>query len=212
MGDKMTVLPSIRTILQDGNGLSVKYIPEFGRLERVVTLLKESGYTIVLTQGVYDMFHVGHKRYLEEAGKQGNILIVGVDSDELTRETKGKIDPTRPFDSFESRIEIISALSFVKIVTRRHIDQHTDDLIKLVRPDVLVISKTTSSFTSEKISELKEFCGRVEHLEAKADPSVTSTTAKLKRLRTENGKELGDQIMQAVQKVVRSYLGDGDQE
>ncbi|MFZ2048852.1 MAG: adenylyltransferase/cytidyltransferase family protein [Minisyncoccia bacterium] len=199
--------PNLKGVLEGGSGLEGKYIPDFNDLEVMVRLLRECGYRIVLTQGVYDMFHVGHKRYLEAASELADVLIVGVDSDELTRETKGRVDPTRPFDKFEARIEILCAMSFVRIVTRRHTDQHTDDLIKLVKPDVLVVSKTTSSFTPEKIKELEEFCGTIHHLEAKADPSTTSTTAKLKRLREEGAVELGRRVALAVQKEVEAYIG-----
>ncbi len=94
-------------------------------------------------------------------------------------------------------------------MTRRDVDHHTDDLIKLVRPDVLVISKTTSSFGPEKIKELEEFCGKIEHLEARADPSTTSTTAKLRRLRTEGAKEIGALISVAVKNVLSDYFGEG---
>lgn len=199
---------NLKTILEGGYGSEGKYMESFEDLEKVVHLLREGGYSIVLTQGVYDMFHVGHKRYLEAASKLGNILIVGLDSDELTRQTKGQTDPTRPFDSFEARCELLCALWFIKIVVRRDVDRHTDDLIKLVRPDVLVISQTTSSFNSEKIKELEQFCGKIEHLVAQADPSVTSTTAKLRRLRTEGARELGQIVGDAVQKAVKDYLGE----
>ncbi len=196
---------TVKSILEGGSGLDGKYIPDLGDLGRVVGQLRDSGFSVVLTQGVYDMFHVGHKRYLEAASKLGDVLIVGVDSDELTRATKGQIDPTRPFDPFESRIELLGAMYFIKIITRRHTDHHTDDLIKLVRPEVLVVSKTTSSFTQEKIAELREFCGEIRHLEAQADPNITSTTAKLRRLRSEGAKELAA----IFQRVMDEYLSEG---
>jgi D-beta-D-heptose 7-phosphate kinase/D-beta-D-heptose 1-phosphate adenosyltransferase len=199
--------PSIKAILQGGSGLDGKYIPDFDSLEAVVKLLRDSGYSIVLTMGVYDMFHVGHKRYLEAASKLGDVLIVGVDSDELTREMKGHIDPNRPFDTFETRIEMLAALSFIKIVTRRHNDRHIDDLIKTVSPDVLVISKTTSTFTDEKVAEIGLFCKKIEHLDAQADPNVTSTTAKLRRLKAEGGRELAERVTAAVKTVVADFLG-----
>ena len=86
----------------------------------------------MLTQGVYDMWHVGHGRYLAEASSFGDVLIVGVDSDELTRKMKGN---GRPFDRFEERTEVLAMLSFVHVLTRRDVDQHMYDLIKLVKPD-----------------------------------------------------------------------------
>ncbi len=201
-------MPTLKTILQGGNGLDEKYIPDFKELGKMVCQIREAGYSICLTMGVYDMFHVGHKRYLEEASKQCDVLIVGVDSDELTREVKGHSDPNRPFDSFASRIEILAALSFIKIVTRRHTDCHIDELLKVVHPNVLVISKTTSTFTPEKVAEIKGFCPNTEivHLEAQADPNVTSTTAKLRRLKSEGANELAQVVTQAVQGAIEDFL------
>ena len=66
-----------------------KYIPDFDDLVKIVRQLKEGGFKIALTRGVYDMFHVGHGRYLASARPHGDVLIVGVDSDELTRSMRG---------------------------------------------------------------------------------------------------------------------------
>jgi D-beta-D-heptose 7-phosphate kinase/D-beta-D-heptose 1-phosphate adenosyltransferase len=178
---------TLKSVL-NGSCLQEKYIPDFRDLEKIVCQFREGGFTIVLTQGVYDMFHVGHGRYLAEARTHGDVLIVGVDSDELTREMKG---PNRPFDVFDERIEVLSMLASVSILTRRHNDQHKYDLIKLVRPHVLVMSKTTSSFTEDDKAMLAEYCGRIEHLEAKA---ATTTTAKMLRLMTEGAQGLADKI------------------
>lgn len=184
-------MPKLKEVLQ-GSCLQDKYIPDFDDLAKIVKQLKEGGFTIALTQGVYDMFHVGHGRYLAEARTYGDVLIVGVDSDELTRSMKG---PKRPFDVFEERIEILSMLASVSIIARRHTDQHKYDLIKLVSPNVLIMSKTTSSFTDEDKRELDQYCDTIEHLEAKA---ATSTTAKTLRLMTEGAEGLAKKIQDTV--------------
>lgn len=184
-------MPTVKAVLQ-GKTLQDKYIPDFNDLGAIIRLLKESGYKIVLTQGVFDMFHVGHGRYLAEGGSYGDVLVVGVDSDELTRSMKG---PNRPFDSFEERIETLAMLGSVGVITRRHTDQHKYDLIRLVQPDVLVMSQTTSSFTEEDKNELEQHCGAIEHLEAKA---ATSTTAKMRRLMTEGAQGLAAHLEKSV--------------
>ena len=183
---------TLKNILQGNCCLQDKYTPSFEELAKIVRQLKEGGFKIALTQGVYDMFHVGHGRYLAEARSHGDVLVVGVDSDELTRSMKGH---NRPFDVFEERIEILSMLASVSVITRRHTDQHKYDLIKLVRPDVLIMSKTTSSFTDGDKMELDQYCGRIEHLEAKA---ATTTTAKTLRLMTEGAEELAKRIQATV--------------
>jgi rfaE bifunctional protein nucleotidyltransferase chain/domain len=164
--------------------LEHKLILDFSELDKMIQQLKTAGYKIVLTQGVYDMFHVGHGRYLAEARSHGDILVVGVDSDELTRSMKG---PTRPFDTFEERAEILSMLGSVNIVTRRDVGQDKYDLIKLVHPDVLIMSQTTNSFGDEDKIALENHCGKIEHLQARA---ATSTSAKMLRLMTEGKQQL----------------------
>jgi D-beta-D-heptose 7-phosphate kinase/D-beta-D-heptose 1-phosphate adenosyltransferase len=187
MSRVMHQLP-LKKILQGGGRLNDKYVPDYKDLARIITLAKESGYGIALTQGVFDMFHVGHLRYLQEARSHGDLLVVGVDSDELTRDMK---DPLRPFDIYDERIEILAGIHDVSIITGRDVGQHKYDLIKLVRPDVLIMSKSTSSFTEEDKIALAEFCGKIEHLEAKA---ATSTTAKMRRILNGGAQALADKI------------------
>src|SRR3989344_9396483 len=128
---------TVKHIVSGALGFKERYIPDYSNLTAVVKILKDAGYRIVLTQGVYDLFHVGHKRYLEEAKSHGDILIVGVDTDELTRKRKG---PNRPFDKLEDRVEILSGLKSVDILTVRNDNDHQYKLIKLVKPDVLIMS------------------------------------------------------------------------
>ena len=184
-------MPTLKNILM-GVGFEHKLVSDFKQLSVLVKQLKEGDFRIALTQGVFDMFHVGHGRYLNEARTYGDVLIVGVDSDELVRDMKG---PTRPFDIFDERVEILSMLASVSIIIQRDINQHKHDLIRLVQPDVLIMSQTTSSFTDEDKTELDKYCGKIEHLVAKA---ATSTTAKMLRLRTEGSKELADRIHSTV--------------
>ena len=72
--------------------------------------LRASGKTIVFTNGVFDLLHPGHVRYLAEARAQGDALIVGVNSDRSVRAIKG---PTRPITPELERAEVLSALSSV---------------------------------------------------------------------------------------------------
>jgi D-beta-D-heptose 7-phosphate kinase/D-beta-D-heptose 1-phosphate adenosyltransferase len=166
----------VKNILSGGIKLTDRFISDKADLSAVVKTLKQAGYRIVLTQGVYDMFHVGHKRYLESAKSHGDILIVGIDSDELTRKMKG---PKRPFDKLEDRLEILAGLKVVDIVTVRHVDEPMYGLIKLVRPDVLVMSQTTSTFSDKDKKNLLPYCGTIQTLPAQAS---TTTTAKLQRM------------------------------
>ncbi len=89
---------------------------------------------IVFTNGCFDILHIGHVRYLQEARAQGDVLVVGINSDNSVKKLKG---PSRPIQNEQDRAEILSALSCVNFVCV--FDQETPiDLIHQVKPDVLV--------------------------------------------------------------------------
>ena len=178
----------VKHIVSGVPGFKHRYIPDYSDLGAVVRTLKSAGYRIVLTQGVYDLFHVGHKRYLEEAKNHGDILIVGVDTDELTRKRKG---PKRPFDTLADRVELLTSLKAVDVVTIRNEKDHMYRLIKLVKPDVLVMSQTTEDFSDQDRKNLLQYCGDIKVLPAKA---ATTTTAKLRKLMLGGVEQLGQRI------------------
>ena len=89
---------------------------------------------IVFTNGCFDVLHFGHVHYLLEAKKLGNILVVGLNSDDSVRRLKG---PSRPINGEKERAFVLAALSFVNYVVLFEEDT-PENLIKAVRPDVLV--------------------------------------------------------------------------
>lgn len=101
--------------------------------ELVVRILaeREKGKKIILANGCFDLFHVGHVRYLEGAKKLGGFLLVGINSDTQVRKLKGK---DRPYIPENERAEIVSAFKFVDAVTI--FDEPTvEQLIVAIRPD-----------------------------------------------------------------------------
>jgi len=89
---------------------------------------------IVFTNGCFDLLHVGHVRYLQQARSLGDYLVVGVNSDASVKRLKG---PKRPVQNENDRAEILAALAVVDAVTLFDTDTPYD-LIKVVQPDVLV--------------------------------------------------------------------------
>jgi len=89
---------------------------------------------IVFTNGCFDILHVGHKRYLEQASSLGDIFVIGVNSDASVKRLKG---PSRPVNSEQDRMEILSALGFVDYVVLFEEDTPYE-LIKKLQPDILV--------------------------------------------------------------------------
>ena len=102
-------------------------------LKNIIERLKQQRKKIVFTNGCFDLIHAGHVRYLAEAKKLGDILVVGLNSDKSV----SGIKPGRPINSEKDRAEVLAALYMVDYVTL--FDEDTPyELIKEVQPDVLV--------------------------------------------------------------------------
>jgi len=96
--------------------------------------LKKEGKKVVFTNGCFDILHVGHVKYLQEAKSYGDVLIVGLNSDSSVRELKG---PTRPVNVQEDRAYILAALESVDYVVLFS-EETPHELIKNIGPDILV--------------------------------------------------------------------------
>ncbi|MGI6087246.1 MAG: D-glycero-beta-D-manno-heptose 1-phosphate adenylyltransferase [Kiritimatiellia bacterium] len=103
-------------------------------MQRVREQLRTAGRTLVFTNGCFDLLHAGHVSYLEFARRQGDALLVGVNSDESVRRLKG---PTRPINPEAQRTLVLAALECVDYVMVFGEDEPAE-LIKAITPDVLV--------------------------------------------------------------------------
>lgn len=97
-----------------------------------VARLKRAGKHVVLANGCFDTLHVGHVRYLSGAKREGDILIVAVNSDASTRALKG---PGRPILDEQARAQLVAALRDVDYVVLFS-DPHVESLLEQLRPDV----------------------------------------------------------------------------
>jgi D-beta-D-heptose 7-phosphate kinase/D-beta-D-heptose 1-phosphate adenosyltransferase len=109
-------------------------IKSFGQLKKTISLLKSKGKRIVFTNGCFDILHYGHAKYLEEAKKKGDILVVAVNSDSSVRRLKGS---RRPVVRERERALLVSALESVDFVTVFS-EATPIKLITSLKPDVLV--------------------------------------------------------------------------
>ena len=101
---------------------------------RLVDALRAAHRTVVFTNGVYDILHPGHVRYLQAARAEGDALIVGINSDRSVRANKG---PGRPVNPEAERAEVVAALASVDAVVI--FDEDTPHrIITCLQPDVLV--------------------------------------------------------------------------
>ncbi|KKU57344.1 MAG: Bifunctional synthase/transferase [Parcubacteria group bacterium GW2011_GWA2_47_12] len=192
---------NIKEILDNGSSLESRFIPDYKKLKIAVETLKKTGYRIVLTQGVYDLIHEGHAGYLEAAKSHGDILIVGVDSDSLTRKRKG---PGRPVVPQTERLKMLIHLRHVDIVTLRDVKHDIGHLIRLIQPDVLVASKSTSDFKKDQVYEYKNYCGKIVILPPQA---TTSTSARIRTLTIDGAEKLAGEIGHLTQVFINNIRG-----
>lgn len=105
-----------------------------GGLKKTIARLRSQGRRIVFTNGCFDLIHYGHVKYLEEARKKGDILIVGVNSDASVRKLKGK---KRPVVKETERLRLVAALESVDYAVLFKEDTPIK-LIVSIKPDVLI--------------------------------------------------------------------------
>ena len=86
------------------------FVASLDELKSIVAQERKKGKRIVTTNGCFDLLHLGHVRYLQEAQKLGDLLIVGINSDESVRRLKGE---NRPLNSETDRAEVVAALRWV---------------------------------------------------------------------------------------------------
>ncbi len=188
---------TIKHVLSAGSNIDHRLIKDYKELKKIVDVFKKMGYSVVLTQGVYDLIHGGHAAYLEAARSYGDVLIVGVDSDELTRKRKG---PERPIVPQEERLKMLVHLRSVDVVTLREVHHNIGDLIRLVEPDVLVVSKSTTDFSSRMAKEYQKFCGKIVTLPPQG---TTSTSARIRNLTIEGAEKLAHEMNRIIQEFLR---------
>jgi len=98
------------------------------------TNLRQAGKRVVFTNGCFDLLHIGHVRYLQHAKSEGDILVIGLNSDRSVRTIKG---PKRPVIAERQRAEVLASIGFVDyVILFDEPDPHR--LIAAIAPDVLV--------------------------------------------------------------------------
>jgi len=107
---------------------------DISQLSSIVNSLKQAGKRIVFTNGCFDIIHVGHVRYLKEARSLGDVLVVGLNSDESVRAIKGM---NRPIVPQGERAEVLSSLRDVDYVVIFN-EPDPYNTIAALRPDILV--------------------------------------------------------------------------
>lgn len=190
---------SIKDILNANLEPHRRVVNDFEGLQKLVRNFKTAGFKVVLTQGVWDLIHEGHAAYLQKAKELGDILIVGIDSDELTRARKG---PRRPIVPQQERIRMLSHLRHVDVIVLRDTHQDIGDLVRVVEPDVFVVSQTTKDFTKLMKESYSAVCGKIVDLKHQA---TTTTSARIRNLAIEGAEDLAKEINQLIKKFLDGF-------
>ena len=137
--------------------------------------LRKEGKKIAFTNGCFDILHVGHVRYLKEAKKTADILVLALNSDASVRSIKGL---KRPFVSEEERAEVLAALEYIDFVTIFH-ELTPLELICYLKPDILIKG---GDWPEDKVvgrDEIKKWGGHVTIIPEVAGKSTTNIVDKI---------------------------------
>jgi D-beta-D-heptose 7-phosphate kinase/D-beta-D-heptose 1-phosphate adenosyltransferase len=148
----------------------------------LVQLAQAKGEKVVFTNGCFDLLHSGHVRYLSEAARLGDRLVIGVNSDASVQRLKG---PTRPIVDLSGRMEVLSALSCVDWVVP--FDEDTPQrLICGLHPDILVKG---GDYRPEEIAGADCVLARGGQVEVLSFWQGHSTTRLVSKVRTEGAED-----------------------
>jgi len=136
--------------------------------------------TIVLANGIFDLLHVGHVRYLEAAKREGHVLVVGINSDSSARQLKGT---GRPILNEQARAELVAALEVVDGVVIFP-ELNVEALLEAVRPDV---HAKGTDYTAETVPERAIAARLGVRVAIVGDPKRHSTSDLFSRIRRAAG-------------------------
>ncbi len=155
-----------------------KKLKTWNEAHDIIKKLQKNGKKIVFTNGCFDIIHAGHIQYLIEAKKLGDILIIGLNSDESVKKLKGN---SRPINNEMDRVTVLSALLMIDylVVFKENTPY---DLIKHINPNVLVKGGDWKIEEIVGADIIQKNGGKVKQLSFKKG---ISTTAIIKRI---NGK------------------------
>ena len=137
---------------------------------------RAAGRTIAFANGCFDVLHVGHIRYLQDAAKVADVLVVGVNGDSSVRELKGEGRPVMPEDERAELIDAIRGVTYVTIFD----EKSPSRLLQALKPD---FQCKGTDYTADSVPEgelVRAYGGKVVIV---GDPKDHSTTALLEKMR-----------------------------
>lgn len=164
-------------MIRDTKNILEQKILSKSAISEKVSEWKKEGKQIVFTNGCFDLIHPGHIAYLNEAASLGDILVIGLNTDQSVRKLKGE---SRPINNEFSRSQLIASMFFVDAVI--FFDEETPlELIKVVKPDILVKGGDYQIATIVGAEETLANGGTVKVLQFLEGYSSTAIIDKIKR-------------------------------
>jgi D-glycero-beta-D-manno-heptose 1-phosphate adenylyltransferase len=185
---------------------SERFISDHAQLIEVLDDLRSRGCVIVFTTGVWDLFHIGHAAYIQKGRDAAAVLypdaehiimVVGVDTDALTKERKG---PQRPIVPEDERYQVLGHLRSVDIITSQQV---LNQLYELVSPHVLIVSTSTKDLPPD----LNVARGHCEHVVSLPPQAETSTSARIRRLMFDGGLSVIDRVLNVLEEARNELVG-----
>lgn len=178
-----------------------RFIPDHDLLVGLLDALRASGCIVAFTTGVWDLFHIGHAEYIRR-GKQEVaklypdadhiVMVVGVDTDALTKERKG---PTRPIVPEGERYQVLGHLRHVDVITPQY---EASTLYRIIPHDVRIISTSTTDLPADT-DDIRAQCAHLVDLPPQAE---TSTTQRIRVLAMDGGKVALDRVAAKLKKAI----------
>lgn len=194
----------ITRILKGVAGFEDKNFLDHSELKRAVGIMRSMGARFAYTSGVWDMLHIGHCNYIQ-AGKDGVrssypdaehwVMVVGADSDALTKKRKG---PRRPIIPEDERLRMLAYMGSVDIVS---LQDEKRAILEVVKPDLLVLSKTTKDLPPEVYDEFRPFCGNFLVLDPQAE---RTSSAMIRNLFLDGAETLYGDVQNHVESFIQN--------
>lgn len=147
-------------------------------LEKISSSLSGQGKRLVFTNGCFDLLHAGHVDYLQKAAQLGDMLIIGLNSDQSVKKIKGE---ARPIQCEEDRAQILSALSCVAFVVLFN-EETPLTLIQKVKPHILVKGADYDISTTVGAEDVLSWGGKVEHIPLIAGRSTSAIIQRIQNV------------------------------
>lgn len=158
--------------------MSLEKLKTPAQLAAIRDAMDREGRRLVFTNGCFDLLHVGHVRYLQQARALGDALLVALNGDASVRALKG---PARPINSEADRAEVLAALACVDQVTLFHTERVTD-IVGIIRPHLYAKGGdyTVASLDSGERAALEAVGAEIRILPLVPGKSTTDTLSKCK--------------------------------